>query len=98
MQLEAPHQVMGEYGKLQPGAIGSVVIGGDHVEGKFPLEFGEGLFLRAAVLSIARSCLQGLSRSQRLLPAASISEMVRCAGKGPAFARNFVLCRHRLPS
>src|SRR5271167_3598565 len=48
MQLEATHQVMGQDGKLQPGAIGAVVIGGNYVEGKLALEFGEGLFLRAA--------------------------------------------------
>jgi hypothetical protein len=39
---------MREDGELEPGAVGTVVIGGNHVEGKLPLEFGEGLFLRAA--------------------------------------------------
>ena len=43
MQLKAPHQVMREDGELEPGAVGAVVIGGHHVEGKFALEFGEGL-------------------------------------------------------
>src|SRR6202035_6050946 len=43
MQLEATHQVMGQDGKLQPGAIGAVVIGGDHAEREFPLAFREGL-------------------------------------------------------
>jgi len=42
MQLEATGQVMGQDGKLQPGTIGAVVIGGHHVEGKLALEFGEG--------------------------------------------------------
>src|ERR1700687_3424543 len=48
MQLKATHQVMREDGELEPGTVGPVVIGGHHVEGKFALEFGEGLFLRAA--------------------------------------------------
>jgi hypothetical protein len=48
MQLKASHEVMREDGELEPGAVGAVVIGGHHVEGKFALEFGEGLFLRAA--------------------------------------------------
>src|SRR5208282_737561 len=48
MQLKASHQVMGEDGELEPGAVGPIVIGGHHVEGKLALEFGEGLFLRAA--------------------------------------------------
>ena len=48
MQLKATHQVMREDGELEPGAVGPVVIGGHHVEGKLALEFGEGLFLRAA--------------------------------------------------
>src|SRR5208282_4863005 len=39
---------MGEDGELEPGAVGPVVIGGDRVEGKLTLEFGEGLLLRAA--------------------------------------------------
>ena len=42
MQLKAPHEVMREDGELEPGAVGAVVIGGHHVEGKFALEFGEG--------------------------------------------------------
>jgi hypothetical protein len=33
---------MREDGELEPGAVGTVVIGGNHVEGKLPLEFGEG--------------------------------------------------------
>jgi len=33
---------MGQNGKLQPGAIRAIVIGGDHVEREFPLELGEG--------------------------------------------------------
>jgi NAD(P)-dependent dehydrogenase (short-subunit alcohol dehydrogenase family) len=59
MQLEATHQVMGQDGKLQPGAIGAVVIGGDHVECKFPLELGEGLFLRPATGSEVPQHLRG---------------------------------------
>src|SRR6202158_4059909 len=35
MQLKASHQVMREDGELEPGAVGPVVIGGHHVEGKF---------------------------------------------------------------
>ena len=42
MQLEATHEVMGQDGKLQPSAIGAVVIGGHYVEGKLAFEFGEG--------------------------------------------------------
>ena len=42
MQLKAPHQVMREDGELEPGAVGAVVIGGNHVESKLALEFGEG--------------------------------------------------------
>ena len=42
VQLKAPHQVMREDGELEPGAVGPVVIGGHHVEGKLALEFGEG--------------------------------------------------------
>ena len=38
---------MGQNGELEPGAISAVVIGGNHVEGKFALEFRESLFLRA---------------------------------------------------
>ena len=41
MQLEATGQVMGQDGKLQPGTIGAVVIGGHQVEGKLALEFGK---------------------------------------------------------
>src|SRR5580700_2416323 len=48
MRLKAAHQVVREAGELEPGAVGPVVVGGRHVEGKFALEFGEGLFLRAA--------------------------------------------------
>jgi len=33
---------MGEDGELEPGAVGPVVIGGNYVEGKLALEFGEG--------------------------------------------------------
>src|ERR1700687_3206043 len=42
MQLKASQEVMREDGELEPGAVGAVVIGGHHVEGKFALEFGEG--------------------------------------------------------
>ena len=48
MQLKAAHQVMRQHAELEPGAVGAVVIGGYHVESKFALEFGNGLFLGAA--------------------------------------------------
>src|SRR5215469_13052681 len=48
MQLKAAHQIMSQDGELLPGAIGTIVIGGNHVEGKLALEFGNGLFLGAA--------------------------------------------------
>ena len=47
VHLEAADQVVREDGKLLPGAVGSVVIGGNHVKGELTLEFGEGLFLSA---------------------------------------------------
>ena len=47
MQLKAAHQVMRQHAELEPGAVGAVVIGGYHVESKFTLEFGKGLFLGA---------------------------------------------------
>src|SRR5215469_786891 len=48
LQLEAAHQIMSQDGELLPGAIGAIMIGGNHVEGKLALEFGDSLFLRAA--------------------------------------------------
>ena len=50
---------MREDGELEPGAIGPVVIGGNHVEGKFAPEFGEGLFLRAAAVGERPQGLRG---------------------------------------
>ena len=34
---------MSQDGELLPGAIGAIMIGGNHVEGKLALEFGEAL-------------------------------------------------------
>ena len=44
---------------MEPGAIGAVVIGGNQVEGKFALEFGEGLFLRPATGGAVLQHLRG---------------------------------------
>jgi len=52
-------------GELEPGAIGAVVIGGNHVEGKLPLEFGAGLFLRAATGGEVPQHLRGESEIGR---------------------------------
>jgi hypothetical protein len=59
MQLKAPHQVMREDGELEPGAVGPVAIGGNHIEGKFALEFGAGLFLRVAAGGKVPQALRG---------------------------------------
>src|SRR5215472_5557081 len=48
VELEAPDEVVGENAELLPGTVGPVVAGGDDVEGKLPLELGEGLLLGAA--------------------------------------------------
>src|SRR5215469_1509774 len=59
MQLEAAHQIMSQDGELLPGAIGAIVIGGNHVEGKLTLEFGNSLFLGAATSSEVPQGLRG---------------------------------------
>ena len=48
VELEAPDEIMGEHAELLPGAVGAVVAGRDDIEGELALEFGDGLFLRAA--------------------------------------------------
>src|SRR6266478_3391507 len=45
MQLKAAEQVVGQDRELLPGTIGSVVIGGNHLEGEFTFELSEGLLL-----------------------------------------------------
>lgn len=48
VQLKASRQVMGQDAELEPGAVGAVVISGNHVEGKLAFELRESFFLRAA--------------------------------------------------
>src|SRR5229473_994460 len=48
VQLKAAEQVVGEDRELLPGAIGAVVISGNHIESEFTLELSEGLLLRPA--------------------------------------------------
>src|SRR6202158_6024575 len=50
---------MREDGELEPGAVGTAVIGGNHVESKLPLEFREGVFLRAAAVGEVPQVLRG---------------------------------------
>src|SRR5215469_2551644 len=59
MQLETAHQIMSQDGELLPGAISAIVIGGNHIEGKLALEFGNGLFLGAATSSEVPQGLRG---------------------------------------
>src|SRR5258708_36681250 len=46
--MKGAEQVVGEDRELLPGAIGAVVISGNHIESEFTLELSEGLLLRPA--------------------------------------------------
>src|SRR5262249_29147072 len=48
VELEVPEQIMSEHAELLPGAVGAVVVGGDHIEAELALQFRQCLLLRAA--------------------------------------------------
>ncbi len=41
LELEASHQVVRQDTDLLPGAVGSIVVGGDHIMSELPFEFNE---------------------------------------------------------
>ncbi len=45
LELEASHQVVRQDTDLLPGAVGSIVVGGDHIQSKLPFDFGESFLL-----------------------------------------------------
>lgn len=45
LEQEASHQVVRQDTDLLPGAVGSIVVGGDHIQSELSLEFGESFLL-----------------------------------------------------
>ena len=45
LELEASYQVVRQDTNLLPGAVGSIVVGGDHIQSKLPFDFGESFLL-----------------------------------------------------
>ncbi len=76
LKLKTAHQVVRKDVDMLSGAVGPIGVGGDHIEGKLPFEFGQGLFLSPAP---GHELPQGWS-AQRLVVV--MAEYSKCPSSG----------------